>query len=181
MAATHRSHLACLLCVSVLLVSAGSPDAAHRAASPRQVPLRLDEARVEAYLGQFNPLLGVHERQRIAAAVVRYSAKYALDTSLVLAVMVQESSARPWARSSKGAMGLMQVMPYMLGVLPVAGNAASIETNVEAGCIILADNIRRLGEERGILAYFWGNEIRGVAYLERVRAARAAILSRPAA
>jgi hypothetical protein len=37
---------------------------------------------------------------------------------------------------------------------------------------ILADNIRRLGESDGISAYFWGSDIRGVAYLNRVRAAR---------
>ncbi len=38
--------------------------------------------------------------------------------------------------------------------------------------MILADNIRRLGEEDGISAYFWGSNIRGVAYLGRVQAAR---------
>jgi len=47
-----------------------------------------------------------------------------------------------------------------------------VETNVEAGCVILAHNIRRLGEEDGISAYFWGSEIRSVAYLNRVRSAR---------
>jgi soluble lytic murein transglycosylase-like protein len=112
---------------------------------------------------------------------VKYSGKYVLDPSLVLAVIHQESSGRPWVRSDKGAMGLMQVMPHMLASLALAGNLASIETNVEAGCIILADNIRRLGEDKGILAYFWGNKIRGVAYLEDVRAARAAIRRRVAA
>ena len=75
---------------------------------------------------------------------------------------------------SKGGRG-------RLASLALAGNLASIETNVEAGCIILADNIRRLGEDKGILAYFWGNEIRGVAYLEEVRAARAAIRRQVAA
>ena len=51
-----------------------------------------------------------------------------------------------------------------------------------AGCFILADNIRRLGEARGISSYFWGRRIRGVAYLqkvqrgrERVRAARESV------
>jgi hypothetical protein len=38
--------------------------------------------------------------------------------------------------------------------------------------MILAGNIRRLGEEDGISAYFWGSDIRGVTYLNRVRAAR---------
>jgi hypothetical protein len=69
----------------------------------------------------------------------------------------------------------MQVMPHMTETLILAGNLTTIESNVEAGCSILADNIRRLGEDDGISAYFWGSEIRGVAYLDRVRAARAAV------
>ena len=66
-------------------------------------------------------------------------------------------------------------MPHMFEPLEIAGNIATIESNIEAGCQILADNIRRLGEEKGILAYFWGSEIRGASYLRRVRAARAAV------
>ena len=112
---------------------------------------------------------------------MKFSGKYRLDPALVLAVITQESTARPWVRSEKGALGLMQVMPHMMVSLPIAGNGTSIETNIEAGCIILADNIRRLGEERGILAYFWGNKIRGVSYLEDVQAARARIRRHAAA
>jgi hypothetical protein len=69
----------------------------------------------------------------------------------------------------------MQVMPYMAEGLPLAGNLSTIESNVEAGCFILADNIRRLGEENGISSYFWGRNIRGVAYLEKVEQARARV------
>jgi hypothetical protein len=78
-------------------------------------------------------------------------------------------------RSPLGAIGLMQVMPYMAEPLGLAGSLASIESNIEAGCWILSDNIRRLGEEDGISAYFWGSDIRGAVYLERVREARAAV------
>ena len=60
----------------------------------------------------------------------------------------------------------------------MAGNLTTIEMNIEAGCRILADNIRRLGEDDGISAYFWGSDIRGVAYLARVKQARAG-LTRP--
>ena len=42
----------------------------------------------------------------------------------------------------------------------------------------IGDNIRRLGEDDGISAYFWGSDIRGVAYLARVKQARAG-LTRP--
>jgi hypothetical protein len=69
----------------------------------------------------------------------------------------------------------MQVMPHMSEARILAGNLTTIESNVAAGCSILADNIRRLGEDDGISAYFWGSDIRGVAYLDRVRAARATV------
>ncbi|MBW2267625.1 MAG: lytic transglycosylase domain-containing protein [Deltaproteobacteria bacterium] len=178
----HRAHIVWLAALATLLMSDGSRSAHEPAAAPAAVTLdRLSEAQVSAYLRHLNPELSPGQDERIAVAVVKYSGKYALDTSLVLAVIYQESSGRPWVRSEKGAVGLMQVMPHMLGSLGLAGNLANIDTNIEAGCIILADNIRRLGEDRGILAYFWGNNIRGAAYLDEVRAARAAIRRRVAA
>jgi soluble lytic murein transglycosylase-like protein len=120
-----------------------------------------------------NPGLPDRDVLRIGRAVERYSSKYALDAELVTAILVVESGARPWARSYKGAVGLMQVMPHMMSPLGLAGNASTIESNIEAGCWILHNNIRRLGEDRGISAYFWGSDIRGVSYLEKVREARA--------
>jgi len=66
----------------------------------------------------------------------------------------------------------MQVMPHMAEPLGLAGNFTTIESNLEAGCRILSDNIERLGEADGVSAYFWGSNIRGVAYLNRVQQAR---------
>jgi hypothetical protein len=123
-------------------------------------------------LGELNPHLTTAQVARIREAILRYSGKYSLDPLLVMAVIEVESAARPWARSPMGALGLMQVMPYMIRPMDMAGNASTIEANVEAGCMILAENIRRLGEEDGISAYFWGSNIRGVTYLNRVQAAR---------
>ncbi len=128
-------------------------------------------------LEQLNPDLTEAQLDRIRAAIFRYSDKYALDPLLVMAVIEVESAARPWARSPKGALGLMQVMPYMVNPMGLAGNPSTIETNIEAGCMILADNIRRLGESDGISAYFWGSDIRGVTYLNRVRAAQSRLES----
>ena len=118
---------------------------------------------------------GDWSEERVIEAVLRSSRRYGLDPYLVTAVLLVESDARPWAESGKGAIGLMQVMPYMAEKLPLAGNLATIESNVEAGCYILADNIRRLGEKKGISTYFWGRRIRGVAYLEKVEKARARV------
>jgi len=49
--------------------------------------------------------------QRYGPIIRKYSDKYDLDWRLVLAVIRQESSFRPDARSRKGAYGLMQIMP----------------------------------------------------------------------
>jgi len=133
---------------------------------------RVEVAALATLLDEVNPSLGPRQVERIANAVLRYSAKYQLDPELVTAVLLVESSARPWVRSPKGAVGLMQVMPHMMEPLQLAGNAATIEANIEAGCWILASNIRRLGEDEGISSYFWGSDIRGLAYLEKVRATR---------
>ena len=124
------------------------------------------------HLRDRNSSLSKEEQNRVIEAVLRSSRRYGLDPYLVTAVLLVESDARPWAESGKGAIGLMQVMPYMAAKLPLAGNLATIESNVEAGCYILADNIRRLGEAKGISSYFWGRRIRGVAYLQKVQKAR---------
>jgi len=164
-----RFQVLALASVSILLLS-GRP----QAAPPVTLAARVapEEARVTARLAELNPHLTPGQLDRIEDAVGRYSAKYGLDPMLVAAVIEVESSGKPWARSPKGALGLMQVMPYMIRPMGMAGNASTVEANVEAGCAILASNIRRLGEEDGISAYFWGGNIRGDGYLRRVQTAR---------
>ena len=132
----------------------------------------LDISKVSIQILGVNPYLSQREAMRIGAAVIRNSEKYEIDPELVLAVILVESTARPWARSPKGARGLMQVMPHMAKPLRLAGHLNTIESNIEAGCIILAENIRRLGEEDGISAYFWGQDIRGGEYFSRIERAR---------
>ena len=143
------------------------------AAAPVAQPAADETQRVADLLAEWNRRLSSAERERIARAVMRWSDDYDLDPDLVLAVIYVESTARPEARSPKGAMGLMQVMPHMRAQIGLAGNATTIESNIEAGCAILSENIHRLGEDKGILAYFWGSKIRGDRYLRRVRHAQA--------
>lgn len=159
-----------LALVSVHRAEAPPPPANVVAERPSAVSM---EASVASLLGDVNSTLGASELARVARAVVRYSEKYGLDPILVTAVIKQESSARPGVRSHKGAIGLMQVMPHMMSPLGLAGNFATVESNIEAGCLILASNIRRLGERDGVSAYFWGSEIRDHGYFERVSATRA--------
>ena len=172
----NRANVLLLAVLSVGLLTDGAPRAESERKPAYSAATPLDDAqRISEIVLQRNPALSQGEALRIGRAVVRSSAKYDLDPDLVTAVLIVESGARPWAQSHKGAVGLMQVMPYMVAGMQLAGNLTTIESNVEAGCVILADNIRRLGEDDGISAYFWGSNIRGVAYLDRVRAARAQV------
>jgi hypothetical protein len=147
-------HILSLSLLAVLLVFDGATTARVVSRAPTE-RAALDAAQVANIVSDINPALSVAQKRRIGEAVIRNSRKYEV--------------------SRKGAVGLMQVMPHMVGGMHLAGNLTTIESNIEAGCAILADNIRRLGEDDGISAYFWGSEIRGVAYLDRVREARATI------
>jgi len=171
-----RSHVAGALLVAALGGLSGVPQGPSATASSAEAAATAPTS-AEALLAadlrtRLNPTLSPALAKRIAGAVLRFSAKYHLAPDLVMAVMEVESTARLGARSPKGAMGLMQVMPHMAAAVGVAGNHTTVESNIEAGCSILAHNIRRLGEDDGVSAYFWGSDIRGVSYLNRVSAAR---------
>jgi hypothetical protein len=77
--------------------------------------------------------------------IVKYAAENALDPNLVAAVIMTESGGNPQATSTKGAIGLMQIVngPY------------DPEENVRDGTRILADRLRRYGGdlELGLAAY----------------------------
>jgi hypothetical protein len=98
----------------VSLVAEGSPP--DSSSSPVTEVLGV----LEQSLALANPSLSRGERSRIAAAIDRYSAWYRLDPDLVMAILLVESDARPWARSPKGAVGLMQVMPHMMRPMGLA-------------------------------------------------------------
>ena len=165
-----------LLVATALLMGAsgaGIPlvSEAWRAQRARDAHLE-ERSFIETRLHQENRRLHRAMIRRIANAVQDCQRSHGVSPRLTLAVMIVESHARPSARSSKGAIGLMQVMPHMFEDLGLPGNIAHIESNIEAGCLLLADNIRRLGEDQGISAYFWGRDIRGDAYLGKVKAVR---------
>jgi len=168
-----RTYTVGVIALAVLLVS-GAPtsrpvlsDGGAQARAEVTKPFAVEEL-VRDLRKKGNSALTDGDLTRIARAILTSSARHDLDPMLVTAVMIVESGARPWARSQKGAVGLMQVMPHMAMHFDVVGDLTRIESNVELGCLILADNIRRLGEEDGISSYFWGSRIRGVSYLKRV-------------
>jgi len=74
----------------------------------------------------------------ILFAVMKSSEKHEVDPKLVYSVISAESSCRPKARSHKGAIGLMQLMPKTADYLGVI-NPDNIGQNIEGGTKYLAE------------------------------------------
>ena len=90
--------------------------------------------------------------------ITKYAKKYSVDAALVRAVIKQESKFNPNAKSSKGAMGLMQLMPKTAEAYGVT-DAYNPEQNIEAGVRMLSELSKRYnGDKKLILAaYNWGS------------------------
>ncbi len=89
------------------------------------------------------------ERLRILHLVYMESQRHDLMPELVLAVIDVESRFDPLALSAKGAMGLMQVMPFWAAELgAMVGDLFDIHTNIRFGCAILR---QYLDKEQGDL------------------------------
>ncbi len=101
-----------------------------------------DEARIAATLGKYTA--DRSRANRIAAALVREGRRRNIGSSLLVGVLLTENpSLDPGARSSAGARGLMQVMPFHAGKWGCAsGDLFDIESNICHGVAILADNLK---------------------------------------
>ncbi len=77
---------------------------------------------------------------------------YGVDPILVQALIQVESNYNPRSRSSKGAMGLMQLMPSVAKEYKVK-NAYDPATNIDAGVRKLRSLIDTWGTELGLAAY----------------------------
>ena len=92
---------------------------------------------------------------------VHYEATRAgLDPQLVLGIIFVESGFKKYAVSTAGARGLMQVMPFWVGLIGVGEhNLFHLRTNIRYGCVILryyldiekGDLYRALGRYNGSL------------------------------
>jgi hypothetical protein len=77
---------------------------------------------------------------------------HGVDPLLVQALILVESNNRPWARSQRGAMGLMQLMPSTVRLYNVR-NPYDPKTNISAGVQHLKSLIDRWGVEIALAAY----------------------------
>jgi len=117
-------------------------------------------------------------------AVVRGHARnYRLDPALLAGVIYQESKFRAHARSSSGAIGLMQLLPDTARGIAVHTGGSRFrvsdlddpEINVRYGSWYLRHLIDKYGEERTALAAYnagqsnvdtWRSQGRGIAFAE---------------
>ena len=128
--------------------------------------------------------------------IVRGHARnYSLDAALLAAVIYEESRFRADARSSSGAIGLMQLMPATAhgiaertgGTRFRVGDLYDPEINVRYGAWYLRHLLDRYGDLRTALAAYnagqhtvdgWRRERRGIAYAETRAYVRAVLATR---
>jgi hypothetical protein len=84
--------------------------------------------------------------------ITAVSAAHGVDPMLVMALIQVESNYRPRAKSPKGAMGLMQLMPATAREYKVR-NPYEPKANIEAGIKHLKGLIDKLGVEMALAAY----------------------------
>jgi soluble lytic murein transglycosylase len=66
---------------------------------------------IVSVLSNYKTGLGPGSRDIIPAAIIHESKKYGFDPLFLTALIITESSFNNWARSRRGALGLMQIRP----------------------------------------------------------------------
>lgn len=116
------------------------------------------------------PVIPAHLAERPYAIQVQRAALAAnLDPALVHAVIFVESGYNQAARSPKGAIGLMQLMPDTALRYGVRDPAKSPEANLKAGTLYLRDLMRQFGNRLDlVLAAYNAGENAVVRYGQRI-------------
>ena len=109
-----------------------------------------------------------HEAKAIARWVWIYAQRHGIDPALVLGLITIESRFDPYATSSVGAQGLMQIMPFWKKELGSENdNLYDVATNIRYGCAILKHYIKRYKTPQKALAAYNGSKGK-VAYPNKV-------------
>ena len=102
---------------------------------------------------------GGAQRRAIERIAREKARRYGVDPALVVALIRAESGFRPAARSQRGAVGLMQLMPETARELGVRDPADPVQ-NIDGGVRYLARLLRLFGREKSlaIAAYNAGED-----------------------
>jgi membrane-bound lytic murein transglycosylase B len=121
---------------------------------PDEVPYPEPQAATAASAGDAGQSStgGLLEATPYGEIISAMSEAHGVDPLLVRALIQVESNYQPRARSPKGAMGLMQLMPSTMRVYNVR-NPFDPKANIEAGIKHLKSLIDRFGLELGVAAY----------------------------
>jgi soluble lytic murein transglycosylase-like protein len=189
----------CSCLITMVLVSAGRAPVGRADPLPRQ---RIERARPSNPVGmlfealsQCRSRLAERERWRIAGVIHRESQRFGYDPLFVVALAAVESTCLPAARSRQGALGLIQVRPFVArAVVQDAGlrwRGADMLTkplfNVHIGLRYLVQLEQRFGDPYlAVAAYNLGpqrvarmprHRARATEYVQRVLSRYEALLA----
>jgi soluble lytic murein transglycosylase-like protein len=125
---------------------------------PKDSQVRIYSVSNAAGFGATRPALTAHDPQ-YDRLIDTHATANGISAALVRAVVQAESAFNPWARSPKGAMGLMQLMPATAAEYGVINPYDAVE-NIRAGVKYLKSLLVRYAfkEELALAAYNAGPE-----------------------
>ncbi|WP_428422553.1 transglycosylase SLT domain-containing protein [Methylibium sp.] len=142
-----------------LAVALGERDAVTRATAADLSDLDRQQAAVASWLAR-RYRVAPEPVSRLVQEAWQVGQRAKLDPTLILAIMAIESSFNPFAQSSVGAQGLMQVMTRVHDDKYEAfgGNHAAFDpvTNLRVGVQVLKECISRAGSLEAGLRYYVG-------------------------
>ena len=142
-----------------LLVSMVEPHAVARATAADPTELPRQQAAVAGWLSR-RYKVAPEPVSRIVQEAWQLGQRARLDPTLILAVMAVESSFNPFAQSTVGAQGLMQVMTRVHDdkYVVFGGKHAAFDplTNLRVGVQVLRDCIAQAGSVEGGLKQYVG-------------------------
>lgn len=146
--------------------------AAERATAAHPSELPRDQANVALWLSR-KYRVAPEPLSVLVAEAFHIGEKIQLDPTLILAVMAIESRFNPFAQSSYGAQGLMQVLTrvHTDKYEDFGGKLAAFDpvTNLRVGVQVLRDCIRRAGSvEGGLRLYVGAVTVDGSDYVNKV-------------